>query len=412
MVRSQEVNRLWIVSELYYPEETSTGYFLTGIAEGLADQFQTAVIASQPTYAARGVRAPRRESRNGVAIRRVRSTRLDPRVLPFRVVNALTISAAMFLEVILQVRHRDLVIVVTNPPTLPLVVRMACRLHGSRCILLVHDVYPEVLGATGTLRRKSVAYRILDRFSQLLYRGFDRVVVIGRDMQELVAPKTGRPQAELPVITNWGDPRTIVPREGTNPFRERHGLGGKFVVQYGGNIGRTHGVDALLGAAKALEEDRSIHFLVIGEGARKRAFEDAIARNSLHNITLLSTVPRDQLSSSLTACDIALITLVPGMKGVSVPSRMYNILAAGKPIIAMAEEGSELALVVREEQVGWVIPPADIDALVRTIHEAKARFVELNAMGKRGREAVERRYRLDHVIRDWTALVRGLMIDE
>ena len=412
MVRGHAVKRLWIVSELYYPEETSTGYFLTGIAEGLANEFQTAVIASQPTYAARGVRAPRRESRNGVAIRRVRATRLDPRVLAFRAINALTISAAMLLEVILRVRRGDLVIVVTNPPTLPLVVRMACRLRGARCILLVHDVYPEVLGATGMLRRESIAYRILDRFSRLLYRGFDRVVVIGRDMQELVAQKTGHPQADLPIITNWGDPRAIVPSEGTNPFRERHGLGGKFVVQYGGNIGRTHGVDALLGAAKALAEDRSIHFLVIGEGARKRAIEDAITRISLPNITLLSSVPRNELSLALSAAEVALITLVPGMRGVSVPSRMYNILAAGKPIIAMADEGSELALVVREEQVGWVIPPADVDALVRTIHEAKARFEQLDAMGKRGREAVERRYRLDHVIRDWTELVRGLMIDE
>src|SRR5713226_9201285 len=115
---------VWVISELYYPEETSTGYFLTGIAEGLAQSVPTGVICSQPTYAARGRLAPRRERHNGVEVVRVRSTLLDHRVLLWRLINALTISVSVFLNVLLRVRRGDKVIVVTNPPTLPVVTRL------------------------------------------------------------------------------------------------------------------------------------------------------------------------------------------------------------------------------------------------------------------------------------------------
>src|SRR5262249_45334277 len=146
-------------------------------------------ICSQPTYAARRERAPRRERRNGVEIFRFRGTRLDPSRLPSRLTNALTISVAAFANVWWRIRRGDTVIVVTNPPFLPLLVRVACRLRGARPVLLVHDVYHEVLEAAGLLRRGSLLDRIAASVSRVLYRGFDRIVVIGRDMRALVAAK-------------------------------------------------------------------------------------------------------------------------------------------------------------------------------------------------------------------------------
>jgi glycosyltransferase involved in cell wall biosynthesis len=393
--------QVWFVSELYYPEETSTGYFLTGIAEGVAADFDTGVICSQATYAARGVSAPRRETRNGVAIRRVRGTRFDPTRLPGRLMNALTISLAALIDVWRSVRRGAIVVVVTNPPTLPIVTKMACRLRGARTVLLVHDVYPEVLAASGIVRRGGFRYRLLERLSRLVYGGFERVVVLGRDMQQLVAEKIGVPVERLSIITNWGDVDTVRPSDDGNA-RDT------FVVQYSGNLGRTHGVETLLAAAEELRGDRSVRFMIIGSGARRATVERRIAAGDLENVTLLPPVPREELGATLNAGDVSVITFLPGMKGVSVPSRMYNVLAAGRPLIAAADPDSEIALLIREEELGWVVDPGDARGLVTAIRAAHAAPELRRAMGARARRLAEARYSREAVVQQWTALLREM----
>jgi colanic acid biosynthesis glycosyl transferase WcaI len=392
--------QLWFVSELYYPEETSTGGFLTGIAEGVSGEIPTGVICSQPTYSRRGVSAPRREVRNGVTIRRFRGTRFDPTRLPGRLVNAATITLAAFVDVWRTVRRGDVVVVVTNPPTLPVVTKAACRLRGARAVLLVHDVYPEVLAASGIVRRGGVAFRILDRLSRLIYRGFEEVVVLGRDMRDLVAGKIGLPPERLAIITNWGDVETVRPSAGNT--------GGAFVVQYSGNIGRTHGVETLLEAAKELRDDASIRFMIIGSGARRASVERTIATENLTNATLLEPVRREDLGTALNAADVSVIPFRPGMKGVSVPSRLYNVLAAGKPLIVAADADSEVGLLVREEGLGWVVEPDDARGLTAAIRAAQAAPELRRAMGERGRRLAESRYSRQAVVEQWKSLFRRM----
>jgi colanic acid biosynthesis glycosyl transferase WcaI len=159
---------LWIVSELYYPEETSTGYFLTKIAEGLASNHSVHVVCGQPNYSAQKVRASSREIHNGVVIRRCWATTWNKNIWPLRLINFLTISISIFLHLIFVLRHGDQVLVVTNPPFLPFLTHWACRVHGARCFLLIHDVYPEVLVAAGLLSPNSRITRFLERCGQRL----------------------------------------------------------------------------------------------------------------------------------------------------------------------------------------------------------------------------------------------------
>ncbi|HST35274.1 MAG TPA: glycosyltransferase, partial [Allosphingosinicella sp.] len=183
--------RLWVVSELYYPEQTSTGYFLTRIAEGLAGNFEVRVLCGQPTYSEHGARARRRERHGGVAIHRLRATHFSKDRLALRALNLVTLSISAFFHGLFHFRRGDRVLAVTNPPSMPIAIGLAARLRGCRTILLVHDVYPEVLAAAATLRPDSFAYRALARLFGRTYRSFDRIVVLGRDMREVVARKLG-----------------------------------------------------------------------------------------------------------------------------------------------------------------------------------------------------------------------------
>ncbi|MBU4269149.1 MAG: glycosyltransferase family 4 protein [Acidobacteria bacterium] len=400
--------RIWVVSELYYPEETSTGYFITGIAEGLARCHDVNVLCSQPTYSQRGVRAPAKEQRNGVSIKRCFGSTLDKNIIVFRLINLMTISFSLFLNALRCINRNDHVLMVTNPPLLPFFIALACRLRSAKCLLIIHDVYPEVMVVTGMIKADSYSAKFVNYLIRKLYLGVECIIVLGRDMRQLVCEKLAHSESRVVIIPNWGDINVVkpIPREKNNQLLTIK-LDGQFVIQYSGNIGRTHGLEDLLTTALRLKAE-PIHFLIIGSGAKRNLLEQAIQKEGLNNISLLPRVPRDKLNDSLNACDVAVISFVADMAGISVPSRMYNIMAAGKPIIAVAEENSELALVIKEEQIGWVVPPGDINRFNAAIQEARADSVQLAAKGIRARRAVEMKYSYECVIAAYHELFKNL----
>jgi glycosyltransferase involved in cell wall biosynthesis len=236
-----------------------------------------------------------------------------------------------------------------------------------------------------------------------------RIVVIGRDMEALVA-RSSISQRKIVRIPNWADADDIAPtpRSG-NGLLAKLGLTDRFVIQYSGNMGRTHGLECLVDAAEGLRHEDDIHFLFIGTGAKKKWLERAVDDRGLTNVTLLPYQPRDALTVSLGACDLAVISFAPGMSGLSVPSRMYNVMAAGKPILAVADLESEIAWVVREEMIGWVTPPGDAAEIVSVILEAKSDGARLVEMGRRARTAAETKYSYDFVIDSYRSALGGLL---
>ncbi len=402
-------DRIWIVSELYYPEETSTGLFLTGIAEGLARRHDVGVLCSQPTYSERGLRAPASERRHGVDIHRCAATTFGRHNLVLRLANILTISLSVFIRAVTVLRRNDLVLVVTNPPAMPFIVRLACKIRGARCILLVHDVYPEVLIAAGMAQPSSWLARAVGGLSAWMYRSMDCVITLGRDMRELAAKKLGPGGGPVVIIENWGDVEGIRPADrADNALLRRLGFQDKFVVQYCGNIGRTHGLESLLDAADMLREHEDIVLLIMGQGAKQSWLESAVRRRGLTNVHVLPRRPKAELADALNACDLAVIPFVAGMAGVSVPSRMYNVFASGKPLLAAAEDHSELARVVTEHDLGWVVPPDDGAAIARAVLEARSDPKRLADMGARARSAAERDYAYERIVERYQALIEEM----
>jgi colanic acid biosynthesis glycosyl transferase WcaI len=401
-----------IASELFWPEYTSTGKYLTDIADALAADDNVLVLCSQPTYAARGKRGPRVERRNGVLIRRVRSTVLDKnRFLP-RLVNAVTFAGAMLLAAIRYVPRNGRVLVVTNPPLLPFVMALVCRLRGARMVLLIHDVYPDVLVASGIARQGGALARLMGAGTGWLHARAERIIVLGRDMEALIAARTPRPKGGIAVIPHWADEGVRpVPRQG-NALLEDLGIEDRFVLQYAGNMGRSHGIEDLLEVTRRLDQsaDPPAHLLFIGTGARRRVVERAIATEGIP-VSLLDPQPASRLSETLGACDLAVVAFRPGMSGVSVPSRLYNILAAGRPILALADADSEVARVIREERVGWVCEPGNVTAALEAVEEARAACDERAAMGRRARTVAEEKYRLAPATEAYRAVLRSVGVD-
>jgi colanic acid biosynthesis glycosyl transferase WcaI len=396
---------IWVASELYHPELTSTGFFMTGIAEKLAERRRVEVLCGQPTYSMRGTRHARNEIRKGVRIWRAPSTTFDKDRLAGRAMNTLTLTISIFLRALRRMRRGDQLLVVTNPPVLPFAMVLAAKIRGVESVVLIHDLYPDVLVATGMAASDSWVVRSYSSVARWLYDKADRIVVLGRDARELVVRRFAAASGRVIVIPNWSDSSRIRPAsEKGDSVRRLMGLEDKFVVQHLGNMGRTHGIESMAEAAEILRQYANIHFMVVGSGFQRDRLLKRVADTGLTNVSVVPPCSDEDLESYLNACDVALISFRSGMAGVSVPSRMYNVMAAGKPILAVADVESEIAQVVSEEAIGVVVRPGDSRALAAAIMAAADNPSQLTNYGSRARKVAEGKYSSDAVLSRYVAL--------
>jgi len=391
--------RLWILTEVYYPEEISTGYYLTAIAEGLARDFEVKVLTGQPKHMSRGIRGPKTELRNGVEIYRASATTLDKNVMLYRLVNMITIGVAMFYNSVKRFRSGDKVLVVTAPPTMPVTTAFAALLRGASYTVLVQDSYPEILIAVGSLKENSIATGIVNFFNRWVYKYASKIIVMGRDMNELFRRKTEGLDIPIVTIPNWADIEAIeaAPRN-ENALLKELGILDKFVLLYAGNIGHPTDVETIIAAADRLKTFEEVHFLFIGAGVKKKWVVDQVQSRPLMNVTVLDYRPREEQTMFLNACDVGLIALIKGMWGTAMPSRTYNIMAAGKPILALTENGSELAQVIDEERIGHYVEPGNVEGLTNAILQMFKDRDELAEMGARARKAAIAKYSLEDAV--------------
>ncbi|MGI8639531.1 MAG: glycosyltransferase family 4 protein [Pyrinomonadaceae bacterium] len=392
-------NRLWVVTELYYPENNQTGYYMTGIAEGLTAKYDVKVICGQPNYAARGTRAPKKDFHKGVEIFRVRSTTLNKDVLAFRLLNMLTQGASIFVKSLLKFNKYDSVLVVSAPPTLPFVTALAAKLRRAEYTLVIQDKYPETLIAVGKLKADSIFIKLLNRLNNWLYDGAKKIIVVGRDMRELVNSQLNHHstrQTPIDVIQNWASLEEVEPtsrRE--NRLLQDLGLLDKFVFLYAGNMGHPQDIESIVECAKKLKDDGRFHFLFIGSGVKRKWLEREVRDNKLTNVTVLEPRPRTDQKLFLNACDVGLVPLVKKMRGVAMPSRTYNILAAGKPVLALTENDSEVAQVIEDDRVGWYVPPGEPEKLLQMIYKIYEERSEIPEMEIRARNSALQKHSLE-----------------
>ncbi len=391
--------RLWIVSELYYPEETSTGYYLTKIAEGLAANFDVKVLCGQPNYSKRGNFAPKKEMHKGVEIFRAWGTILDKNVIIFRLINMLTLSFSIFIKGLFNFQKNDRILVVTTPPLLPFIVALASLVRSASYVLLIHDNYPEILVAVGKTEKNSWLVKVLDFFNRRLYNYANKIIVVGRDMQELVERKISGFDIPIEYIPNWAELEQVKPsnRE-ENQLLKQLGISERLVFLYAGNMGHPNDLESIVKCSEKLKDNSEFHFIFLGAGVKKRWLEKKIEEKNLTNVTLLPPRPRSEQNIFLNACDVALVSLVKNMWGVSMPSRTYNILAVGKPILALTEENSEVARVIEEDDLGWIVPPNDPEKLFQTIKEISRKKSQLISMGKRARNTAIEKYSVETAV--------------
>lgn len=382
--------KLLFLNRSYWPDVEATGQLLTELCSDLARHHRVTVIAGRPNHvdAAGSGRWLHREEHQGVTIIRVGSRRFDKRSLLSRALGWLSYLVLAAWAAFRQDRP-DVLVVETDPPLLGALGAILKAWHRCRLVYYLQDLYPEVALALGKLRPGPTAW-MLRAATNLGLRRADRVVVLGEDMRRLVLARGIDPD-KIDLVPNWTDTDRVRPVEPAGSFRSAWGLDGQFVAMYSGNLGLSQGLDAVLAAARRLR-DEPILFLFVGAGAARERLARQAAAWDLPNVRFLGYQPKERLAASLGTADVHLIGLQRGLAGCIVPSKLYGILAAGRPYVAAVDADSDVARVTREHGTGLLVPPDDPAALAAALRACLADRPGLRAMGQRGRRLAEEHY--------------------
>jgi len=376
--------KVLLLNQFFPPDLAPTGQMASELAEDLvAAGFEVTVVASRGSYLG-GERLPERDTWRGVDVRRLAATSLGKGSLLHRALDYGSFHAAAAWALARLPRH-DVVVAMTTPPLIAATGLVAKARRGSRLVYWVQDLYPEIAIAFGALGPDSAMARGMGAISRKVLESADRVVVLGEAMAERAAA-SGATAAKVLVIPNWADGEVVrpVPHQ-ENPLRAELSRGARFVVMYSGNIGRAHDVETLAGAARLLEARTDIAFLFLGEGDRKAELE--LATRGLPTVRFGPYQARERLAQSLSAADAHLISLAPDVLGLLEPSKLYGIMAAGRPSLYVGPGRAEVARTIEAERCGLVFRNGDAEGLagaISSLADDPARGAEMGAAGRTG----------------------------
>lgn len=376
--------RILVLNEYYWPGVEATAHLLTELCEDLAREFEVTVV----TGCLRGT-ASRSERfvRRGVEIIRVPSTSFDRASLPARAVNYLTFLVGSLRSATRQ-RAPDVVVCMTDPPLLANIALVVARRYRSPLVVISQDVFPEIAVRLGRLRNP-VLISCLERAVNSALLRADRVVAIGDTMRTRLTEKGAEPE-RISVIPNWVDTESVKPQSRRNEWAREQGLEDRFVVMHSGNVGWAQDLDTLIRASTLLRDLNDLSVVVIGEGARKHVLRELAERVQADAVRFLPYQPSEVVPLSLSSADVHFVGLAAGLAGYVVPSRLYGIMAAARPVIVSADADSETSQLVSGVGCGVVVPPGRVDLVAGAIRDLRTRRSELAEMGRLGGDFVRR----------------------
>ncbi len=388
---------LLVFNRSYHPDLGATGQLLTQLCEDLVawHGWAVTVVAGRPTVTLDGAGQPppsiRREVVRGVTVLRGTGTWFAKAQFAGRAMNYAS-SFGSAAAAARGARRPEVVMSLTDPPILGLAALAWARRWGVPFVFLCQDVFPEVARLLEDFRSERLN-RALDRVNRLLLGRATTIVAVGETMARHLIERKGADPRKVTVIHNWADRAVLGPEPKRNRVAEALGLADRFVVLHSGNLGLSQGLEGLLEAAGLLQDIPELLVVFEGDGVKRDALQNRAREARLGNVRFLPYAPKDQLRHVFGAADVQVVSLRRDLAGLIVPSKLYGILASGRPYVSAVEDDSEVAHLTERYGSGLVVPPEDPDALakgIRRLHEDPALCERLGRNGFRASELHDR----------------------
>ena len=394
--------KLLVYAHYFYPDVASTGQILTELCEGLKEEFEITVICVVPSYDGKVEEKYKKnrihiEDFKGMKLMRVRVPEFQKKNKISRVKNII----AYFFNAIIatfSAGKQDVVFSISQPPILGgLLGVIGKKLKGAKYIYNIQDFNPEQTEAVGYSKNKFILNfaRALDKYS---CKKADTIVVVGRDMKQTLESRfQGENVPSNVVINNWIDEKQIYPLSPQHPqvlaFKDEHGLEDKFVFMCSGNIGLYYDLENIIKVIGEFKHEEDVVFAFVGDGIMKQTLVDYVVDNNLNNVKFIPYQDKEDLIYSLNAADAHLVTNAKGIKGISVPSKIYGVMASGKAVLGILEEESEARLLIENSNCGMCVCPGDYTNIKSAISEIIENKVSFKKLGAKGRKTIEAKLR-------------------
>ncbi|SFE99429.1 Glycosyltransferase involved in cell wall bisynthesis [Bacillus sp. OV194] len=405
--------RIVFVINYFYPDLASTGQLMTELCKDLQNDFEITVIAAQPGYDGKTKKSVtklvEKEYMGELKILRVKLPYVNKNSKMSRVKYILTYFFLALLT-LLKEKNVNTIYTISQPPILGgLIGTLGKVIKKSKHIYNIQDFNPEQAAAIGYTNKSlyGIAY-IIDKLNCRLA---DHIVVVGNDMKSTLAKrfKTSKVPKHS-VINNWTNENDIIPLGKNNfhveKFLKENNLDGKFIIMYSGNLGLYYDLENIIKVTQEFREHTNLAFVFIGEGAVKKRMQENVKNNFINNVFFLPYQDKDYIKYSLNAADLHLVVNQKGIKGVSVPSKIYGVMAAGKPILGVLENGSEAQNLITASNSGVVVEPQKYKEIIKTINYFYSlKPKELEEMGLKGRVYLEENLKRESSINKYKKLL-------
>ncbi|AZB44997.1 glycosyltransferase WbuB [Bacillus sp. FJAT-42376] len=387
---------------------------MTELCKHLQSDFDITVIAAQPGYAGQRKivnQVFEKDYLENIKIIRIRLPEVDK---TSKVSRIKYIFSYFLLAILALLKERDVNVIYTisQPPVLGgLIGTVGKFLKRSKHIYNVQDFNPEQAAAIGYTNKEFI-YKIAKKIDMWNCKFSDKIIVVGNDMSETLKSRfSGKKVPNYVVINNWTNEKEIIPLEKTDSniqqFLEQNGLKEKFIVMYSGNIGLYYDLENIIRITEHFIEYKNLAFVFIGEGAVKKEMQTFVQQKNVSNVYFLPYQPKEFIKYSLNAADVHLVVNQKGIKGVSVPSKIYGVMGAGKPILGVLEQGSEAQMLISKSNCGLVVEPKEYIKIIETIQNLYNMDSEkLKKLGRNGRDYLDQHLKREISINKYREVLR------
>ncbi|WP_172657295.1 glycosyltransferase family 4 protein [Myxosarcina sp. GI1] len=387
LVQANANFRLLIVTQFYPPDYAATGQLIQELSTQLSkENIQVSVFTGQPGYAFKQKQAPTYEENGLLRIKRSRAAQFWSKRVRGKTLNGIFFCVRALLHLLRSARKNDIVLLTTAPPFLSTVGYIANLLFKLDYVCLVYDLYPEVAIELDIISPEHPITKLWHKLNSLVWQRSKKIVVLSDTMKERIVARHPQVADKISIIHNWANADWIVPMaKKHNWFARQHGMDCQFTVLYSGNLGRCHDLETILGTIKLLKKE-SVRFVFIGAGAKHDLCRQTVAELKLNNCIFLPYQDRKNLPYSLTACDLALVSIAPGLEGVVAPSKLYGIMAAGRAIAAICEPHSYLRNLISDANCGACFDNNSSESLaefILTLSNNPRKAIELGDAGRK-----------------------------
>ena len=377
---------LIIHCQVFWPDNSATAQLITAVAEDAAKQGRKVTVVTS----ARGYNLDetylKREEYAGILILRVKGLRWDRHAFAGRLANYFSFAFLSWIKLLLLPRHDCLV--VTSTPPISLFIGWSARLmRGMPFVYVVHDLYPEIAIACGLLKAGSMIARGVEWAFDWAMRRAAEIIVLGDYMRQRVLQAHRRLEPDhIHTIDNWHDGRILF------PLPHQAAAATPICFQYSGNLGEGHDFGTLSAAMALFRGCQDVRFEFIGRGKRRPYLEDQARQLDLRNCGFSDYVPIDRLNESLNRADVCIVTVKPGFEGLIVPSKIYGIMAVGRPVLYIGPAEGEIPDLVRKHRIGWIVRCGDVAGLASAIEEGINDSEKRRVYGENSRTAFVEQY--------------------